>query len=228
MARPFVYVNMAMTADGKITSASREYPRFTSDRDRRTMDRLRAEADAVIVGAGTIRADDPPLGVRDAEMKLYRASLGRPADLLNVVVTASASLDVGSRFFSEPAVERIVATVEDAPADRLTALRKHAEVWTVGRGQVDLPELCRRLHDRGVRRLLLEGGGETNWGFLRDGLVDEIFLTVAPSILGGRDAPTPVEGEGLAMADQQRLRLVSLERIDDELFCRYAVVREDR
>ena len=75
MPRPFVYINMAMTADGKITSAGREYPRFTSALDRKTMDRLRAEADAILVGAGTLRADDPPLHVRDPEARAYRESL---------------------------------------------------------------------------------------------------------------------------------------------------------
>ena len=75
--RPFVYVNMAMTVDGKITSAARDHPRFTSVEDRRNMDRLRAEADAILVGAGTLRADNPRLHVRDTEMQAYRRSLGK-------------------------------------------------------------------------------------------------------------------------------------------------------
>ena len=77
--RPFVYVNMAMTVDGKITSAGRELPALTSDHDRDEMDRLRAEADALLVGAGTLRADDPPLHVRSEAMQAYRRSLGKPA-----------------------------------------------------------------------------------------------------------------------------------------------------
>ncbi len=227
MERPFVYVNMAMTADGKITSSRREYPKFTSDTDRRTMDRLRAEADAILVGAGTLRADDPPLHVRDPEMRAYRRSLGKPDALLHVLVTASVSVDPDSRFFSEgPASGRIVATVEDAPLDRIAAIEGRAEIWRVGRGSVDLPKLLGRLRARGVERLLVEGGGELNWGFVRDDLVDEIFVTVAPALLGGRDAPTPCEGEGLAMASQTRLRLLSAEVIGDEVFTRWAVVRE--
>ena len=81
MERPFVYVNMAMTADGKITSAAREYAAFTTRHDKRTMDRLRAEADAVLIGAGTLRADDPPLSIRDPEMRALRTSLGKPPEL---------------------------------------------------------------------------------------------------------------------------------------------------
>src|SRR5262245_684602 len=99
MSRPFVYINMAMTADGTITSARREEPGFTSPLDKKTMDRLRAEADAVLVGAGTLRADDPALGVRDPEMQAHRRALGKPAGLVNVLVTRSAAIDPGSRFF---------------------------------------------------------------------------------------------------------------------------------
>jgi 2,5-diamino-6-(ribosylamino)-4(3H)-pyrimidinone 5'-phosphate reductase len=227
MERPFVYVNMAMTADGKITSAAREYPRFTSDHDRRTMDRLRAEADAVLVGAGTVRADDPPLYVRDAEIKAYRRSLGRPEGLVAVLVTARAEVDPESRFFrAHPGVSgRIVATVEEAPVDRLARLEGRAEIWRVGRGRVDLRELLRRLEAQGVERLLVEGGGELNWAFVREDLVDELYVTLAPALLGGREAPTLLEGDGLSMQDRRRLRLESVEQVGDEIFCRYAVLR---
>jgi 2,5-diamino-6-(ribosylamino)-4(3H)-pyrimidinone 5'-phosphate reductase len=226
MARPFVYINMAMTADGKITSAAREYPRFTSARDRRNMDRLRAEADAIIVGAATMRADNPPLGVRDAEMRAYRESLGRPAGLVRVLVTASAEIEAGSRFFEpEPGGERVVATVESADPGRIAAISELAEVWTLGPERVDLAELLDRLAARGVERALAEGGGELNWCLVREDLVDEIYITVAPALLGGRDAPTLLEGEGFGMELQRRLRLLDLRREEDEIYCRYAVER---
>jgi 5-amino-6-(5-phosphoribosylamino)uracil reductase len=83
-----------------VGSARREEPKFSSRRDKKTMDKLRAEADAVLVGAGTLRADDPPLHLRDAEMIAYRRSLGKPDNLVNVLVTASASIDPRSRFFT--------------------------------------------------------------------------------------------------------------------------------
>jgi len=224
--RPFVSINMAASADGKITSAAREYPRMTSEYDRRNMDRLRAESDALLVGAQTMRADQPKLHVRTPEMQAYRRSLGKPQGLLKILVSASLRFDPASRFLTDTdGGGLIVATVEDAPADRRAALAARVEIWTVGRGRVDLPELLHRLLDRGVQRLLVEGGGELNAAFLEADLVDELYLTIAPCLLGGRDAPTSFEGTGLAMQDQRRLELREVHREGDELYCRYAVVR---
>jgi 2,5-diamino-6-(ribosylamino)-4(3H)-pyrimidinone 5'-phosphate reductase len=227
MSRPFVYIDMAMTADGKITSAAREYPRFTSEHDRRHMDRLRAEADAILVGAQTVRADDPALHVRTAEARQYRRSLGKRSGLLRVLVTASCRVDRSSRFFddTDDGAGRIVATVEDLPDERHAALAARAEIWKVGRDAVDLTALLGRLAERGVERLLVEGGGELNWAFLRDDLVDELHVTIAPALLGGRDAPTILEGDGFSMASRRSLRLEDVRREGDELFCRYIVVR---
>jgi 2,5-diamino-6-(ribosylamino)-4(3H)-pyrimidinone 5'-phosphate reductase len=226
MARPFVYINMAMTADGKITSAKREYPRLTSDLDRLTMDRLRAEADVLVVGAGTLRADDPPLRVRDPAMRAYRESLGKPAGLIRVAVTASGDIDPASRFFEdEQGCERIVATVDNADATRLAAIDERAELWRLGQDRVDVGALLERLEQRGAKRVLVEGGGELNWCFASNDLVDELYLTLAPTLLGGREAPTLLEGEGLPMKLQKRLRLLDLRREDDEIYCRYEVLR---
>lgn len=225
MRRPFVYINMAMTADGKITSARREYPRFTSDLDRRTMDRLRAEADAIVVGAGTLRADDPPLKVRDEEMRAYRESLGKSGAPLRVVVTASGSIGESRRFFDDTeGGERIVATVEILEAQKLAALQSKAEVWQLGQAEVDLQRLLDRLGRRGARRVLVEGGGELNWRFIREELADELYVTIAPALLGGREAPTLLEGSGFPMASRRRLRLLELRREGDEIYCRYELV----
>src|SRR5262245_14829308 len=133
---------MAMTADGKITSAAREYAAFTSRHDKRAMDRLRAEADAVLIGAGTLRADDPPLSIRDPEMRALRGSLGKPPELRTVVVSARLDLPFEGRFFrdGDPS-RRVVATVEEAPEDRVQKLEGRARVWRLGRGRVDVPRL---------------------------------------------------------------------------------------
>jgi 2,5-diamino-6-(ribosylamino)-4(3H)-pyrimidinone 5'-phosphate reductase len=226
MDRPFVYINMAATADGKITSAAREYPRFATPADRARMDRLRAEADALVVGAGTMRADDPKLHVRQEDARRYRESLGKEVALLRVLVTASGRIHSDSRFFDDAdGGERIVATVEECPESVVAPLALRAEVWKLGRGRVELSEMLRRLGERGIERVLVEGGGELNWAFVRAGLVDELYVTIAPALLGGREAPTLLEGDGFSMDDRVRLRLVEVDREGDELFCRYAVQR---
>jgi riboflavin-specific deaminase-like protein len=225
MARPFVCINMAATADGKITSSARDYPSFTSAADRSRMDLLRAEADAILVGAATLRADDPPLHVRGLEAQHLREQLGKPAGLLRVLVTASGRLDGSSRFFDAEGAQagRIIATPEAAAARAAAIASGRAEIWSFDGARVDLVELLRRLAERGVERLLVEGGGELNWGFVRAGLVDELYVTIAPVLLGGREAPTLLEGDGLSMDERVRLRLLAADRVGDELFCRYAV-----
>ena len=226
MDRPFVYVNMAMTADGKITSGAREYPRFTSDLDRLTMDRLRAETDAIVVGAGTMRADNPRLDVRDPGMRALRRRLGKAPGLVRVLVTRSGAIDPGSRFFDEEeGGARIIATVEQADEAALAAINGKAEIWKQEGDRVEPGLLLELLAGRGVERVLLEGGGELNWAFVKEDLVDELYVTVAPALLGGRKAPTLLEGEGFTMAEMKRLRLVDMRREGDEIFCRYAVLR---
>ena len=225
MSRPFIYMNMAMTADGKITSAHGEYPHFTSDYDQDRMDELRAEADAVGVGAGTLRADNPPLQVRSDAASIKRRALGKTKPLSTVVVSRGLNLDPTSRFFSDPSGERIVATTEEAPADRVAALSERAQVWQLGRGGVDLGAMVTRLHEHGVERLLVEGGAQLNWAFVTADLFDELYITLAPALLGGSTAPTIVGGPGLRMAEQRRLELLDVHREGDELFCHYRVVR---
>ena len=118
----------------------------------------------------------------------------------------------------------ILVTVDGTDTQRFEG---RCEVWRIGNERVDLSATLQRLATAGVGRLLVEGGGEFNWQLLRDDLVDEINLTLAPALLGGRDAPTWLEGSGWTMKQQRRLRLQSIERLGDELYLRYLVDREN-
>ena len=218
MKRPYVFVNMAMTADGKITSSQRDYPGFTSPEDRVRMDHLRARADALMVAAGTVRADNPAWHVRTESERT-----GKGLD--RVLISSSADIPEESRFFdTEFGGKSILVTVDGTDIQRFEG---RCEVWRIGNERVDLSATLQRLATAGVGRLLVEGGGEFNWQLLRDDLVDEINLTLAPALLGGRDAPTWLEGSGWTMKQQRRLRLQSIERLGDELYLRYLVDREN-
>ncbi len=222
--RPFVYVNMATTVDGKITSARREHPRFASPRDRGQMDRLRADADAVMVGAGTVRADNPALHIRTKSIREQREADGRPHAPHRVLVSASADIPENSRFFDTTyGGDSILVTTETVAAGKLRSFEGRAEVWRLGRRRVDLRATLAALHKRGINRLLVEGGGELNWTLLELDLVDELYVTIAPALLGGRDAPTLLGGAGWPMDERRRLRLLELDREGDELFCRYSI-----
>jgi riboflavin-specific deaminase-like protein len=215
MDRPFVCTNVAMTADGKISSTWRQAQKFSSRYDKKMMDRVarRCRCDSRRrENAGDRRPAASRTRSRDASL---RRSLGKPDALVNVVVTASASIDPAGKFFNVgQASDRIIATVEDADASRVESLAKVAEVWRIGKGKIDLRTLLSRLRSRGIERLIVEGGGDTIWGFVRDDLVDELYITICPALLGGQNAPTPCEGEGLMMADQRRLKLVSSDVVD--------------
>ncbi len=222
--RPFVYLNMAMTVDGKITSVKREYPDFASRRDRVQMDRLRAGADALMVAAGTVRADNPAFHIRTKAIRRESETGGKLHAPHRVLVSASADIPEDSRFFDTThGGDSILVTTETVAEGNLERFAGRAEVWRLGRERVDLRAALAALRKRGVDRLLVEGGGELNWTLLELDLVDELYVTIAPTLLGGRDAPTLLGGTGWPMNERRCLRLLEIERDGDELFCRYSI-----
>jgi 2,5-diamino-6-(ribosylamino)-4(3H)-pyrimidinone 5'-phosphate reductase len=222
--RPFVRLNYAMTADGKISAADGSFSAFGSRRDRDRMDALRAEADLVLIGAGTLRVEDPPLRVADAARRRQRVEGGRSEQPRRGVLSASLDLPPAGRFFAPAADRPFILTVDAPPAARADRLAERVELIRAGRDQVDLPRALSLLQERGIRQLLLEGGGAANAAFLAAGLVDEIFLTLCPLVAGGVTATTPVGGAGFVPGRMPRLRLVQSEPCGDEIFCRYEVL----
>lgn len=222
--RPFVQINVAMSADGKIATASRERPRFASARDLERLMHLRAQADGLLIGAETLRSSDPPTQLTSESARAERLARGAPASLLVITVTRSARLPQTLRFFTEPQdAGRIVATTRRAPAERVAALPPSVETWTLGDESVDLEALLDRLFARGVRRLLCEGGSELNAALLAAGLVDEVYVTLVPVLLTGANAPSPFGGPGFVLAERRRLDLLDWEHHQGELYLRYRV-----
>lgn len=223
-----VVSNLAATVDGKIASSRGEIG-FTSREDRKRVDVLRARADALVVGAGTVRSEDPPLRVQSAERRAERVRRGQHEELIVAIVSASGRLPATARFLREPAHDRRLYVAEeslDGARERLSEVveRGALGVYAAGEGtSLDPRRVVRALVADGAETILLEGGGETLAAFLDAEVVDEMRVTICPTVLGGRAAPTLVGGEGWPLASRKRLALRDLERIGDELFLTYEV-----
>jgi 5-amino-6-(5-phosphoribosylamino)uracil reductase len=229
--RPFVTLNVAESADGKIAPIDRGKINFGSAEDRAQMDTLRALADGVLIGAGTLRAEDPPLIIRDPAVRDRRtAAKGSPHPLNITVCTLLPENLSKMNFFRSPETEKLVFTTERTPSDRRQAARQYARIEVVpfdASGHVDLVDVLRKLPSHGVSHLLLEGGGELNFSMLEAGLVDEIYLTVCPFIFGGRAAPTSFDGAGFTRDHVRKLALKShRQSASGEIFLHYQVLAD--
>jgi 2,5-diamino-6-(ribosylamino)-4(3H)-pyrimidinone 5'-phosphate reductase len=212
-----------MSADGKISTYRREKFSLGSKGDRHLMDVLRARADAVIVGSRTVALDGWAIRVRDADIRRKRVDRGRPAHPLNVVLTTRLDLPSNCQFFEHPRTKKLIVTTSLAPTSRIRRFEKLAEVAVLRSKAIRPAKVLEELQKRGCRNVLLEGGGELDFSFLKENLVDEIYITITPRILGGREAPTPADGAGFLKDKQLRLELVSCRRRGDEVFLRYCV-----
>lgn len=220
---PNVVVNMAVSLDGRITTRARERVSLGSERDRRLMDELRARADAVIVGAGTVRHDGYPIVIRYDDLRARYARRHRTPHPVNVVLSRALDLPLRSRFFASKETRRIIFTTTLAPESRVRRFAAVAEVVVLPGHALSPKRVVKELHARGLRRVLLEGGGEVHFAFAKAGLVGEIYVTVTPRLIGGKNAPSLLDGAGFLWKEHVALRLVSAKRAGEEVFLRYRV-----
>jgi diaminohydroxyphosphoribosylaminopyrimidine deaminase/5-amino-6-(5-phosphoribosylamino)uracil reductase len=210
--RPFVLAKWAASLDGKIAAASGESRWIAGAAARRRALLLREEYDAVLVGAGTVAADDPLL--------TRRLGVNRASPHCRIVLDGRLSAPGGARLFQRPEGV-IVATSLPASHPRARRLaRQGVEIWSLPgsrRGEVDLRLFLTTLLASGVTSLLVEGGGVTHWSFLRTGLVDRVAVFFAPRLLGGDRAPSAVAGRGFSLSQTPRLSNLEVERVGDDI-----------
>jgi len=225
---PFVLVNMAMTADGKIATANRAASSFGSARDHEHLLELRATADAVMTGARTVDSAKINLGPGPARFRRVRLKRGLAEYNLRIIVSGSGSINPRAAVFKHRFSPIILLTTQRASTTARRRLRSLAdEVKICGRREIDFKAALRWLREQwGVKRLLCEGGGELNDALFRAGLVDELHLTICPTIFGGQKAPTIADGIGFPkLASAAHLDLKSALRVDDEMFLVYRANR---
>ena len=224
--RPFVFINVATTVDGKLAPENRKFVPFGSKRDLELLYDLRARADAVLMGARTVDSAPGHYGPGPAKYRRLRLKRGLPEYNLRVVVSGRGTLSPKSDIFRHRFSPIIVLASGRASVRNLRRLSKVADdVEMFGENELDFAAAFRWLHTKWrVQKILCEGGGELNTALFRQNLVDEIYVTICPLIFGGRAAPTMADGLGVSRTEEAaRLRIKSLQRVGHELFLVYTL-----
>ena len=223
--KPHTSLIVAVSLDGKISTRDDTGPRFASEADGIRLREIRSYTDAILVGAGTIIADDPTF-TEHGKYKELRLQRGLAPNPIKVVVSGSGSVPETARMFQPNGAPALVFTTERISPNRLASLERVAEVYCVGETTVNFHRVVEILGEvYQVKRLLIEGGGQVNFDLFRAGLIDEVYLTLCPKIIGGRDVTTSVEGDGFDFLDIVDVELIDHRIVDNEIFLHYRVQR---
>lgn len=189
ISKPYVILSAAMTIDGKIASRSGD-PKLSDEEDWREVHKLRTQVDGIMVGKNTVLFDDPKLHIKYHEHEGYH----------RIIVDSNLSMPLTSKVISykPETYPTIICTTKNASEKKIKKFESEGiKILKAGNGvRVNLIELMPQLYQNGIKTLLLEGGGTLNWSFFKNDLVDEMRITIAPWIIGGKDAVSLVEGQG--------------------------------
>jgi 5-amino-6-(5-phosphoribosylamino)uracil reductase len=220
--RPHTTVILAMTIDGKIADKTGSAARFSSASDLTHLETQLSQTDGVIFGASTLRAYGTSLSIRQEELLQWRQQQGKPPQPVQIVYSASGNLDPGARFFRQPFPRWLLTTQEGS---HLWESEKHSGFDRIIISADSEAQNLSHLYDCGLKRLAIIGGGKLIASLLAEDLIDELWLTLCPWILGGVTAPTPVGGEGFLADTAKRFQLLSSQILGEEVFLHYRCVR---
>ena len=220
--RPYTLLSCGMSIDGYLGSAAPRRLELSNDADFDRVDAVRASCDAIMVGAATVRIDNPRLLVRSRNRREARTVRGLPPSPMKVTVSERLELDPRADFFTTGDVEKLVYCTSPRLVDARSRLEAVATVVDGGR-RVKMRRLTEDLGERGVRRLMVEGGGKVHTQFLTDGLVDELQLVVAPFFVGDSRATRFVSDGHFPWNPDRRAELAEVRQIGDVVLLRYAL-----
>ena len=224
MPRPYVLLSVAQSVDGHIDDTSPERLVLSSPEDLDRVDEVRAECDAIMIGATTLRRDDPRLRIKSARLRAARVARGLPEQLLRVIVTRSGNLSQDLRIWRSDG-SKIVYCPDNAAAPLRNALGDLAMIVPLGL-EVDFSALLDDLGARGTRRLMVEGGEQVHTQFLQADLADEVHVTIGGFFVGDQKAPRFVTpGFSLPQSPARRMLLADVSRAGQTAVLRYLVQR---
>ena len=220
--RPYTLLSCALSIDGYLGSAAPRRLELSNDADFDRVDAVRASCDAILVGAATVRTDNPRLLVRSKVRRDERAARGLPPSPIKVTVTERVKLDACADFFATGEAEKLVYCASQGVADARTRLGPVATVIDAGR-PVEMCAISEDLGERGVQRLMVEGGGKVHTQFLTNNLADELQLVVAPFFVGDSRAPRFVSDGRFPWNPDRRATLAEVRQMGDVVLLRYAL-----
>ena len=212
-SRPYVILSAAITLDGKIAKG-RTKIKLSSKNDKIRVHKLRAKVDGILIGKNTLDTDNPMLNVRYVTGK----------NPVRILLDSRGTIKSSSKIIQSCSkISTIIATTQLISKKNLSRLEKFPlEVIKCGKSSVDVVKLLKILQKKGMKKILLEGGGTLNWSFLKRGLVDVLIITITPYILGGSDSLRLVEGSGFKnLFSMNKLKLRKIQKIGNELVVYY-------
>ncbi len=222
--RPHVIVNVAMSADGKLSTRERRQVKISGVQDFNRVDRLKAGSDAVMVGIGTVLADDPSLTVKAEQCRDNRIKRGADEQPVRIVVDSTARIPLDASVLRKGEGKRIIAVSRRADEEKIARLEEFATVIVTGEDRVDLARLMDELGALGIQRLMVEGGGMLIAGLIEAGLVDEIYTFIGNIVIGGKDAPTLADGQGFILESEFcSLTLLEARKIEQGILLHWNV-----
>jgi riboflavin-specific deaminase-like protein len=225
--RPFVTANFALSADGRVSTRKLVPSLFSSARDKRRLLEIRAQSDAVLVGARTVASDTMTLGLPAQDLRAARKRRGLPPMPLRVIVSNSGRLSARARVFSSGLPPAVVFSTKQMTARTVQALAGVCDLWLHLADEVNLAEVLGTLReDYGVKRVVCEGGPTLLRALLTAELVDELHVTLCPLVFGGKKAPTLTGMAGEFLPRSASLQLVEMLSAEGECFTRWRVKHE--
>ena len=211
--RPYVIFSAAITLDGKLATRTGD-SKLSSKADKNRVHRLRSRVDAILIGKNTAEFDDPILSVHNTKKK----------NPISVILDSNATIKNSSRILrTSSKIPTIIAVDESASKKNLQRLEKlPVKIIICGKKRINTKKLLAALRKQSIKKILVEGGGETNWSFVKENLIDEMIITVTPYLVGGVTATTLVDGDGFSsIAKSTKLRLKSARRMNNEIILHY-------
>ncbi len=217
MKRPYIIINCAMSADGKIALPSKKQLRISSEKDIIRMYNLRNECDAVLVGVGTILSDNPKLTVKEKYVK-------KPHQPIRIILDTNCKTPENSLAVNNKA--KTIIFTKDKCNKKYGPNIEIIRCKTDKKGYIDLLTMLEILLKKGIKKLMVEGGGTVIWNFLKQGLVDDMYVYVGPLIIGGEHTPTLADGEGIKNEDYKiQLKMVNMNRLGTGILIHYKLIK---